>query len=174
MSELKEAWADALTEAEARAREAGQLDLSQYLALRTVNDLSRTVGSDWLINSFTSVADEANQIGAAIERRLDTNHHFTDGNMTMVGSQLDLERGVRKLSIEVGWPRRPQDGFIRGGGLACANIKHFGRKPVNQELRLILDPEGAPRWIVQEDDHNFREVHEDDVRRHVAILLTHK
>jgi len=171
MSELEEAWALALSEAEARARETGQLDLSAYLALRTANDFSRTVGADWLINTFKSVATEANQDGASIQTTLQENHHFKDGNATMVGPQLNLENGVRKLSIEVGWPRRPRDGFIRGGGLACANVKHLGRKLTNEELRLILDPEGTPRWIVQENERDFREIHEDDLRRHVAILL---
>lgn len=170
MSELEEAWALALTEAEARAREAGQFDLSEYLALKTANDFSRTVGSDWLTNTFTAVAGEANRRGAAIQIVVKESHHFTIGNATMMGRQVEFQRGVRKLSVEVGWPRRPRDGFISGGGLAHANVLHFGRKLVNDELRLILDPEGTPRWIVQENDRDFREIHEDDIRRHVSIL----
>src|ERR1044071_7730306 len=116
MSELEEAWALALSEAEARAREAGQPDLAEYHALRTANDFSRTVGADWLINTFKSLAGEANRGGATIQTSEQDNHNFKDGNATMVGSQLNLETGVRKLSIEVAWPPRPRDGFIRGGG----------------------------------------------------------
>jgi hypothetical protein len=174
MSELEDAWALALSEAEARARAAGHFDLSEYLALRTANDFLRTVGAAWLVNTFTAVAGEANRSGASLQMVIAEDHQFSIGNATMVGRQLSLEAGVRKLTIEVGWPRRPLDGFIRGGGLACANVKHFGRKLVSEELRLILAPEGVPRWIVQENDRDFREIHEDDVRRHLSILLSHQ
>ncbi len=172
MSELDEAWTLALAEAEARARAAGRTDLSEYLALRTANDLIRKVGSDWLLTTFTIVAGEANRAGASLQLTREDHHGFKIDHTTMVGPRVNLANGVRKLSIEVGWPRTPRDGFIRGGGLACAKIKHLGLKSVSEELRLILDPAGTPRWIVKQDDDDFREVHEDDLRRHVSILLT--
>jgi hypothetical protein len=95
----------------------------------------------------------------------------------MVGTRLSLGSGVRLLVVELGWPRTPRDGFIRGGGLACGNIKHVGIKPANEELRLVLNPEGTPSWIVlgregaQDLSRETREVHEMDVRAHLAILL---
>ncbi|MEK6281516.1 MAG: hypothetical protein AABN95_14275 [Acidobacteriota bacterium] len=171
MSELDEAWAIAMAEAEARARAEGRRDLSEYLALRNANDLSRKVGTDWLLTTFTKVAGEVNRAGASLQLKTEDGHRFKVGNATMVGPRLSLENGVRRLSVEVGWPRTPRDGFIRGGGLACANLKHLGRKSVSDQLRLILDPAGTPQWIVEEDDEGFREVHEADVRRHVSILL---
>ncbi len=171
MSELDEAWTIALAEAESRARAAGRADLSEYLALRNSNDLHRKVGSDWLLTTFTTVAGEANRAGASLQRTSEDTHRFKIDNATMVGPRVNFENGVRKLSVEVGWPRTPRDGFIRGGGLACAKIKHFGRMSLDEELRLILDPTGTPRWIVRENDEGFREVHEADVRQHVSILL---
>jgi hypothetical protein len=171
MSELDEAWTIALAEAESRARTAGRTDLSEFLALRNANDLYRKVGSDWLLTTFTTVAGEANRAGASLQLKREDTHRFKIGSATMVGALVNLENGVRRLSVEVGWPRTPRDGFIRGGGLACARIKHLGMKSVNEQLRLILDPAGTPRWIVRENDEHFREVHEDDVRRHVSILL---
>ena len=171
MSELDEAWTIALAEAESRARSAGRTDLSAYLALRNSNDLHRKVGTDWLLTTFTTVAGEANRAGASLQLANDDTHRFKIENATMVGPRLNLDNGVRRLSVEVGWPRTPRDGFIRGGGLSCAKIKHFGRKSLDEELRLILDPAGTPRWIVKENDEGFREVHEADVRRHVSILL---
>lgn len=171
MSELDEAWSIALAEAESRARATGRTDVSEYLALRNSNDLHRKVGADWLLTTFTTVAGQANRAGAPLQLTRDDHHRFKIDNATMVGPRVNLENGVRKLSVEVGWPRTPRDGFIRGGGLACAKIKHFGRKSLDEELRLILDPAGTPRWIVRENDQSFLEIHEEDVRRHVSILL---
>jgi hypothetical protein len=78
----------------------------------------------------------------------------------------------------MGWPRAPRDGFIRGGGLACGNIKHRGIKAATEELRLVLGASGTPIWIV-EGKHaspNTRgedacELHEVNVNKHVALLL---
>ena len=61
MSELDEAWALALSEAERRARMAGRGELADYLSLRSSNDLLRAAGIEWLISSFTLFAGEANR-----------------------------------------------------------------------------------------------------------------
>ena len=172
MSELDEAWALALAEAEARARAAGRADISAYLALRSANDLIRKVGSDWLLTMFQKVAGEANRAGAGVQVSTDYEHRFKVGAGHMVGSRLSLAKGVRKLFVETGWPRTPRDGFIRGGGLACANIKHLGINSVSEELRLVVNPGGAPSWIAPGGKRGPHvEIHEADVRNHVAILI---
>jgi len=63
VSELDEAWAFALAEAETRARMAGHVDLAAYLSLRSANDLLRSTGIQWLMNTCESVA--AGAIAAA-------------------------------------------------------------------------------------------------------------
>jgi hypothetical protein len=98
-------------------------------------------------------------------------HRFKVGNASMVGTRLTLGSGLRKLLVEVGWPRTPRDGFIRGGGLACGNIKHVGIKPANEELRLVLNAAGTPSWIVIGNHDEARELHEMNVKDHLAILL---
>ncbi len=174
MSELDEAWALALAEAEARARAAGRKDISEYLALRSANDLIRKIASEWLLGMFAAAAGKANRAGAAIKISTEEAHRFKVGNAGMVGSRLGLESGVRMLMVEVGWPRAPRDGFIRGGGLACGNVKHRGIKSANEELRLVLSPSGIPSWIVEGkrgtpiEAHEF---HEANVRKHIAVLL---
>lgn len=174
MSELDEAWAEGLAEAEARARAAGRNDIAEYLALRSSNDLIRKISSKWLLGMFATGAGEANRAGAAIQISSEEGHRFKVGNNSMVGRSLSLGSGVRMLLVEAGWPRTPSDGFIRGGGLAFANIKHLGIKPANEALRLVLNPTGTPRWIV-EGKHGSHiephELHEEDVRNHLAILL---
>lgn len=171
MSELDEAWAVALAEAEAQSRASGRTDISEYLALRRSNDLIRKTGSDWLLTLFETVAGEANRTGAAIQISKEADYRFRVGNAHMLGSLLSLESGVRRVSVEVGWPRTPRDGFIRGGGLACGTIKHFGMKSASEQLRLVLDPAGTPRWIAVGKHDHHQEIREADVRNHVAMLL---
>jgi len=76
--------------------------------------------------------------------------------------------GVRTLYVEAGWPRTPRDGFVRGGGLACANIRHMGIKAASEELLLTKSPTGAPTWKSASKGYPFLE---SDIRRHLAILL---
>jgi hypothetical protein len=176
MSELEEAWAVGLAEAEARARAQGRTDIAEFLALRSSNDLIRRIAGNWLLTMFTTVAGEANRAGASIQISTDDSHRFKVGNASMIGSLLSLGSGVRKVLVEVGWPRMPRDGFIRGGGLACGNIKHVGIKPANEELRLVLDA-GSPSWIIT-SGHGARveagdlgKLHEANIKKHVALLL---
>jgi len=83
---------------------------------------------------------------------------------------LSLEIGVRILLVEAGWPRLPRDGFIRGGGLACGNIKHRGIKSANEELRLMVTSGDAPSWVTHGRGQSAA-LHESNIRKHVAILL---
>ena len=162
---------EACFQAKARARDRGRADIAEYLALRSSNDLIRKIAGEWLTTMFVVAAGEANRAGAAIQISTNDAHRFKVGNAGMVGRSLSLERGVRRLLVEVGWPRTPRDGFIRGGGLACANIKHLGIQPANIELRLVLNAEGTPSWMVQVRQDSTRELHEKDVQDHLAILL---
>jgi len=174
LSELDEAWAIGLAEAEARAREQGRADISAYLALRSSNDLIRKIAADWLLNIFATFAGAANRAGGAIQVLREEAHRFKDGNATMVGPRLSLTSGVRLLQVEVGWPRTPRDGIIRGGGLACGHLKHVGIRSANEELRLILNDVGTPSWIIIDRHGSLgesRELHEQDVKAHVNILL---
>lgn len=171
MSELDEAWALALTEAEERARAAGRADLTDYLTLRNANDLMRKTGKDWLLDTFVNLALEANSAGAAIEVKREEHHRFKVGNAGLVGNSVRLAKGVRTLLVEVGWPRIPGDGFIRGGGLALANIRHFGIKSRDQALRLLLNPDGSPIWVIENTHGEHAAIHASDLRSHIAILL---
>ena len=171
MSELDEAWALALAEAEDRARAAGRADLTEYLSLRNANNLTRKIGKGWLLDTFAALAAEANSAGAAIEISREDGHRFKVENSSMVGSSVSLKKAVRMLLIEVGWPRTPRDGVIGGGGLALANIRHFGLKSANQKLRLLINPAGLPSWVVENKIDGHSEIHEPDLRNHIRILL---
>ena len=169
MSELDEAWAAALSEAEQRARLAGRKDVAEYLSLKNSNDLLRKAGVQWLIETFTVAAGEANRAGASIQIARSEGHRFRTGTSTMVGNLLTLTNGVRTLFVEAGWPRVPRDGIVRGGGLACANIRHMGIKTASEELLLAKTSTGAPGW--KSLTKNRPQLHASDVHRHIAILL---
>lgn len=169
MSELDEAWAVALAEAEQRARLAGRGDIAEYLALRNSNDLLRKAGIDWLTTSFVNIAGDANRAGASIQVANSDGHRFRIGTSTMVGRLVSLTNGVRQLVVEAGWPRTPRDGIVRGGGLASANVRHVGIRRADEELLLSRSVAGSPQWTsVTKKPHVF---HESDIRRHLAILL---
>lgn len=169
MSELDEAWASALAEAEQKARLAGRRDVADYLALRNSNDLLRTAGMDWLLTSFTNLAGDANRAGASIQLSRTDGHRFHIGNSTMVGRLVTLTNGIRRLSVEAGWPRVPRDGIVRGGGLAAGHILHLGIRSASDELLLSKSSAGSPQWLMV--NRNGLLLHESDIRRHLRILL---
>lgn len=171
VSELDETWAAALAEAEGRARAAGRLDLSEYLALRSSNDLLRKTACDWLLTAFRNVAGEMNRAGASLQITSDDNYQFTIANAALMGRLLQLESGVRQLFVEVGWPRVPGHGFIRGGGLALGHLRHFGIQSASEVIRLVTSPEGSPRWIIENNRQPLIEIREANIRQHIAILL---
>ncbi len=174
MSELDEAWALALAEAERRARLSGRADVAQYLALRNSNDLMRRTGIEWLIQTVLLLAGEANRAGASIQVASEDQHRFQVGNATMVGRLLSLTFGLRVLSVEAGWPRTPRDGFIRGGGLACGNLKHRGIKSASEQLQLVRSPTGAPRWVAETKDSKHIALDERRLKSHLDKLLDHR
>ncbi|HEX8492872.1 MAG TPA: hypothetical protein VF658_08535 [Pyrinomonadaceae bacterium] len=171
MSELDEAWEMALAEAQRRARVAGRGDVAEYLSLRASNDLARSAGLDWLLSTFTVMAGEANRAGASVQLTHADAHRFAVGSATMVGTLLTLRAGVRQLLVEAGWPREPRDGFVRGGGLACGNIKHFGLRGADEELLLVRRGSEAPQWFVLEQTGARSPLTEARMRRHLEKFI---
>ncbi len=172
MSELDEAWEVALADAERRARAAGRRDIADYVALRKQNDLLRRTAVDWLVMTITTLSGEANRKGAGIQIEQQDDYRFKVGTATMVGRQVTLRNGVRALTLEAGWPRAPRDGFVRGGGLACANLKHFGQPRANAELLLLRSSKDAPQWTVLEKTGTRSPLTEAKLRAHFAMLLS--
>lgn len=172
MSELDEAWAQALAAAQQRATAAGRRDIAEYLRLRRSNDLLRQTSIEWLLTTFTTLAGLANREGGSLQISREDGHRFRLGQSTMVGRLLKLSFSVRTLSVEAGWPRAPSDGIIRGGGLACARIMHLGRKRMNQELLLERSTQDEPTWMLREPEVAPRRFLEADIKYHLAKLLS--
>jgi hypothetical protein len=172
VSELDEAWALALAEAQRKAHSAGRGDIAEYLRLRSSNDLQRQTGIEWLLSTFSKLAGEANRRGGSLQTSSEEAHRFSVNNATMVGPRLTLSFGVRSLSVEAGWPRVPSHSFVRGGGLALARIKHFGKHLLNQELMLVRSAQGSPTWVVIDKDGRTEPLIESGIQRHLTKLLS--
>lgn len=172
MEEPEDELGERLRQAAARAGAWGASDARDYLHLRAANDRLRERGVGALLDAFTAVAGEANRLGAAVRlARLD-GHRFRVGNSTMVGTRLTLSRGVRALTVEAGWPRAPRDGIVRGGGLACARLSHFGAPRDGEDLLLVVDVGGSPLWVVPTDAGHHLQLSPERMSRHVLKLLS--
>lgn len=171
MSEFDEEWARALAQAEQRARASGRGDVVEYLSLRATNDFARTTGVDWLLATFTAHAGEANRAGASISIERREAHRFPLGNSTMVGTLLTFHMGVRSLAVEAGWPRAPRDGIVRGGGLASARVRHFGRRNADEELLLVHTVQNRPQWLIIEKTGARSPLLEARVEDHIRKFL---
>ncbi len=166
MAELDQIWMGLLDQASLRAIANGQHGVADYLRLKLANDTVRQAGVDWL---FQTLIDQASK--ASIDRpqlKIDrvTPHSFKIGTSNMVGSLIQVQHGVRCLSLEAGWVRTPSDGIMRNRALAHARIKHFGMASEDDDFRLIRsDP--LPVWI----DAEGEEIRADHIQRHLQIFL---
>ncbi len=160
-----------LAEAQRRAGGRGRNDVVDYLSVRAANDRLREAGVEWLMEAFAALAGAANRAGASITTSQLDAHRFRVGNSTMVGPQLTLRVGVRALTIEAGWPRVPRDGIVRGGGLACARLSHFGNTKAGEELLLVHAGEGEARWFILEETGARTALLAERLLRHLDRIL---
>lgn len=173
MPELEEIWTDVLREAKQHAANLGRKDVLEYLNLREANDTARRVGIQWLLQTFLDVANEAKRRGLNLSIEETEPHSFAHYTAIMRGAKVKLTLGVRALTVEAGFPRTPQDGFVRGGGLACAKISHFGLPKSNADLLLVKssNPKEAPIWFAI-DENNLRQPFSTaHLKNHFAVFL---
>ncbi len=166
MNELDQAWSEMLADAAANARSSGRADVAEYLALRQSNDAIRQTGVEWLFNAFIEIASEVARDYSQVVIEREDPHEFEFNRSRMAGSLVRVRFGVRRMTIEAGWTRTPEHGFMRGGALAAARIKHFGRPKAEVELTLWHKGE-APGWQSL-PGVNFDSM---SLREHFAILL---
>ncbi|MEP6925415.1 MAG: hypothetical protein ABI954_13190 [Pyrinomonadaceae bacterium] len=174
MPELDEMWMDALRQAQEQAAQNERNDVVQYLQLREANDAARLIGISWLFATFLEVATEAKRRGLNLAIEKAALHKFGVGTATMKGEKIRLSLGVHALTVEAGFPRTPQDGFMRGGGLAAARITHFGKPKANTDLLLVRansNSKDAPIWFTI-DDQDFRQQFSTlHLKNHFSVFL---
>ena len=166
MQELDEVWAGMLENALAKAESDGRRDVADYLTLKAMNDAVRQTSVRWLFGLLLEIA--VNNPRLAIEN--ENPHRFDFANASLVGSLLRLRHGVRCLTIEAGWTRTPNDGFMHGGALAAARITHFGMAKHNAEL-LLVQSNGIPVWFTAEKDGRRILFDSNHLSQHFQIFL---
>ncbi len=172
VSEFEESWQRVLIEAKRRAEQQGRGEVVDFLQLRAANDMLRAAGIEWLITIFQRLADEAIHAGRLLTIEREETHQFSIGAATLIGTLFRLRRGVRQLTIEAGWPRAPQHGFVRGKGLASARIKHFGDVAAGAELLLAqAENNSSPQWFILQRTGERAAFSEEHARQHIAQFL---
>lgn len=172
MNELNEFWANSINEAISQARAEGRHDVADYLSLKATNDEIRAASCRWLFESLLEIAHEAMH-GGGLNLKIENEnpYRFEMNRATMVGSLLEFTFGIRKLSAEAGWTRTPQDGFMRGGALACARLLHFGQAKYNAELILARAADSAPQWFAVDRAGVRTPFDSNNLREHFRIFL---
>jgi hypothetical protein len=145
MNDLEKALPASVSDAIAKARDAGRTDVAEFLALRASNDLIRTAAIGWLFDAVIEVASRAQASYPMLLIDRVEPHYFRLRGAELTGLLLEIRLGIRRLTVEAGWTRGPDDGFMRGGALAMAKFTHFGLPSQNIEL-LLLKGEDSPAW----------------------------
>ncbi len=166
MQELDEVWAGMLENALAKAESDGRRDVADYITLKASNDAVRQTSVQWLFGLTLEIA--ANNPRLTVEN--ENPHRFDFSNASLVGSLLRVRQGVRCLTVEAGWTRTPNDGFMRGGALAVARITHFGMAKHNSDL-LLIQLNGAPVWFEAEKNGGRIAFDSNNLNRHFQIFL---
>jgi hypothetical protein len=170
MNELDEVWTQMIEDALKKAQANGRGDVAEYLELKTTNDTIRAASVKWLLDATLEIASFANRNNAGITIENENPHQFSFRNANLVGSLVCCRQGVRCLTIEAGWTRTPNDGFMRGGALAGARISHFGISRHNDEL-LLIKSNDLPVWVSIDKNEKKNPFDSRHLNRHFQIFL---
>ena len=166
MTELDQVWVGMLDNAATKAEGLGRAEIAEYLRLKATNDAIRSAGVAWLFDTLIDIATDAQRSRPMLTIEREEPHNFARGNSRMVGSLLSISHGVRCLTVEAGWTRRPGDGVMHGAALAFARITHFGLPRHGAELRLVHGDE-LPNWL----GDNGEAIDSGKLRRHFDLFL---
>lgn len=159
---------------------------SEYLALKAANDKLRENGKQWLWDSLNLLCDEINQrllsegnpqTGAAsLLAAVQPDWQFKVENATMAGERFGARYRFRTLTVEAGWPRLPEHGFITDGGLARARIAlsqntMLTPQPI-ADLVLKRTGNGQTSWFVVKNKNLGEQITEAKLREFLNLVLT--
>ncbi len=124
-----------------------------YLALKAANDQLRERGKQWLWNALDRLSSEVSRdLGGAPLQTGRQDWEFRIENATMVGERYGARHRERTLTVEVGWPRLPEHGFIADGGLARGRVGISSNTMLDAqtvaELVLKRQRAGDPAWFL--------------------------
>jgi hypothetical protein len=99
---------------------------AEYTSLKAANDQLRELGKQWLWSVMDTLCSEVSrELSAQNKAPLQVGRQewrFQVENSTMVGERFGARFREKTLTVELGWPREPQHGFVPDRGLARARI----------------------------------------------------
>jgi hypothetical protein len=170
VAETSEFWAEIVARHDRSDGGPGRRLVADFIALKATNDEIRGRAVEWLIASFTELAAHANRNNIAIEIERKEPYNFAAYGANMVGVRTSFRHGIRCLTVDAGWTRLPSDGFMRGGALAVAQVRHFGLKKHSLDLALLKNGD-RPEWFEIDSENTARPVVIDSLIRHMRVLI---
>jgi len=158
---------------------------AEYLALKAANDQVRERGKQWLWDSLNRICGEINQkllaqgnpqTGAAsILSGVQPDWQFKVENAVMVGERFGARFRYRTLTVEVGWPRLPEHGYITDSGLARGRVglsqnTMLEPQPI-AELILKKVRSGEPVWFIVKNKTLSEQITEIRLRDYLNLVL---
>ena len=159
---------------------------AEYLALKAANDQLRERGKQWLFDCLNQICEEVNQTllaqgnqqqgAASILSGVQPGWQFKVENAVMIGERFGARFRHRTLTVEIGWPRLPEHGFITDGGLARGRLGLSQNTMIEPQLmaELILKKagNGEPMWFVIKNKTLGEQITEVRLKEHLNYLLT--
>ena len=170
MAEISDFWSEIVAGNRGDVRGTSRSIVADFIALKATNDEIRVRAVEWLLASFTELAAHANRKNIPVEIERKEPHNFAAYGANMVGVKTSFRHGIRCLTVEAGWTRLPGDGFMRGGALAVAHIRHFGLKQHSLDLAL-LKPGDRAAWFEVDGDNVASPFQIDSLVRHMGVLI---
>jgi hypothetical protein len=165
--------------------------VAEYLALKAANDQLRDRGKQWLWDSLNQVCAEINQkllaqgsrqsemaglAGAAsILNGIQPDWQFKVETAVMIGERFGARFRYRTLTVEAGWPRLPEHGFIPDGGLARGRVGLSQNTMVEPQTiaELILKKVGNsdPAWFTLKNKQIGEQITETRLREYMNLIM---
>jgi hypothetical protein len=154
--------------------------IAAYLNLRAANDKLRESGKQALWNMLDLLcsefarksAEKTPQASIQVGRQ---EWQFKVGGATMIGERFGARYRNRTLTIEVGWPRLPEHGFVTQGGLARARIGLSQNIMIDArtvgELILKRSGQSDPAWYFITNNKVGERYTESHLRNHLKMLV---
>ena len=157
--------------------------VAEYLRLKAVNDQFRARGKQWLWDTLETLCAELNgQLQAKLDGHLlqtgRQDWQFTIptsiGEATMAGERFGVRYGSQTLVVEVGWPQKPEHGFVPDGGLARGRVRLSANVMLDPLIKaeLVLKRNGADTvWHVLNHKKLSEPVTAVHLRAYLDLLL---
>lgn len=95
--------------------------------------------------------------------------------IVLVGERMGIRHKEKTLTVEIGWPRTPEHGFLRDNGLARARVSLSQNVFIDalllDEYTLVKARDGATaEWFLLQENVVGEKISEEKLREYIAKL----